>query len=206
MKKIFLIIFVSITFLNFSFATNISNRLINKIKDIKSISANFNQTLINKQSNINISSKGYMSLKKPVYFKWVTTFPNSQTIISNGEKLWVYDQDLEQVIIKKISNNLSETPYLILLSKNVSSINKIFNVSEPSTNNFVLTPKKDSMIKSILIKFNSNNELSLLGITTNVGQFTQIKFSDIKLNSSVIKNKDFKFKIPKNTDVINETI
>ena len=204
MKKIFLTIFLSTIFFNFSFATDASNQLITKIKNIKSMSANFNQTLINNQSHMNISSKGYMSLKKPVYFKWVTTYPNSQTIVSNGKKLWIYDEDLEQVIIKNISNNLSQTPYLILLSKNVNTINKIFNVNEISDNNFILTPKEDDVIKSISIKFSSENKLESLGITTNVGQFTQIKFSNIKLNNSNIKINDFNFKIPKGSDVINE--
>lgn len=73
------------------------------------MSASFDQKLINGgRASDNISSKGYMSLKKPKFFRWITTSPNNQEIISNGSKLWIYDGDLEQVIIKKyltISHN-----------------------------------------------------------------------------------------------------
>ena len=202
MKKIILslVMLTSVTF------ASTADNLISKIKNIQSMSADFTQKLIDGQSDSNVNSKGTMSLKKPQFFKWVTTSPNNQKIISNGKKLWIYDGDLEQLIIKQVSNNISQFPYLILLSKNSDNLNKLFTIKEKHTNTFVLKPKNDEMINSITIKFTENGELDYLDISTSLNQYTQIKFSDVKDNTNSIKANDFDFKTPKDTDVIDETI
>jgi len=202
MKKI---IITLIMLTNIAFAST-TDDLITKIKNIQSMSANFTQKLIDGQSDSNINSKGTMSLKKPQYFKWITTSPNNQEIVSNGKKLWIYDGDLEQLIIKPVSNNISQFPYLILLSKNSDNLNKLFTVKEKSTDKYILKPKNDEMINSITIKFTENSDLDYLDISTSLNQYTQIKFSDIKDNSDNIKESDFEFKTPKDTDVIDETV
>ncbi|WP_150464929.1 outer membrane lipoprotein chaperone LolA [Francisella sp. SYW-2] len=203
MKKIALLLTLIFS-INYSFA-NASDDLINKIKNIHSMTASFDQKLINggRASN-NISSKGHMSLKKPKFFRWITTSPNNQEIISNGSKLWIYDGDLEQVIIKKVSNNIAQFPYLILLSKNTDNINKLFTVKELDKNTYLLKPKNDQMIDSIQIKFSNNENLEYLAISTSLNQFTKISFSDVKTDID-IDNTKFDFDIPKDTDVIDET-
>lgn len=202
MKKIILSL-VMLTSVAFA---STADDLISKIKNIQSMSANFTQKLIDGQSDSNVNSKGTMSLKKPQFFKWVTTSPNNQKIISNGKKLWIYDGDLEQLIIKQVSNNISQFPYLILLSKNSDNLNKLFTIKEKHTNTFVLKLKNNEMINSITIKFTENGELDYLDISTSLNQYTQIKFSDVKDNTNSIKASDFDFKTPKDTDVIDETI
>ncbi|WP_395167368.1 outer membrane lipoprotein chaperone LolA [Francisella salimarina] len=203
MKKITLLLTL-IFGINYSFA-NASDDLINKIKNIHSMTASFDQKLINGgKASDNISSKGHMSLKKPKFFRWITTSPNNQEIISNGSKLWIYDGDLEQVIIKKVSNNIAQFPYLILLSKNTNNINKLFTVKELDKNTYLLKPKNDQMIDSIQIKFSNNENLEYLAISTSLNQFTKISFSDVKTDID-IDNTKFDFDIPKDTDVIDET-
>lgn len=201
MKKITLILITVFISVNFCFA-DAAGDLVNKIKSINSMTANFSQRLINSQNNMN--SQGKMSLKKPQFFKWVTTSPNNQEIVSNGKKLWIYDGDLEQLIIKKVSNNIAQYPYLILLSKNTDNIDKLFTVKEKKDNSYILKPKNDEMINSIVIKFDSKNRLKSLEISTSLNQFTQIKFSNVKDNVS-LDNSLFNFKTPKDTDVIDET-
>ena len=202
MKKITLILITVFISVNFCFADAASD-LVNKIKSINSMTANFSQRLINSQNNMN--TQGKMSLKKPQFFKWITTSPNNQEIVSNGKKLWIYDGDLEQLIIKKVSNNIAQYPYLILLSKNTDNIDKLFTVKEKKDNSYILKPKNDEMINSIVIKFDSENKLKSLEISTSLNQFTQIKFSNVKDNAS-LKNNSFNFKTPKDIDVIDETM
>ena len=201
MKKIILslIMLTSVAF------ASTADDLISKIKNIQSMSASFTQKLIDGQSNSNVNSKGTMSLMKPQFFKWITTSPNNQEIVSNGKKLWIYDGDLEQLIIKKVSNNISQFPYLILLSKNSVNLSKLFSIKEKATNTYILKPKNDDMINSITIKFTDNGELDYLDISTSLNQYTQIKFSDVKDNANIVKASDFDFKTPRDTDVIDET-
>lgn len=201
MKKIILTVLLIFS-IDISFA-DATNDLVTKIKNIQSMTANFTQKLVDHDSDNNASSKGHMSLKKPKFFKWVTTSPNNQKIISNGNKLWIYDGDLEQLIIKRVSNNIAQYPYLILLSKNADNIEKLFTVSEKSNNTYTLKPKNDEMINNITIRFN-NDQLKSLAISTSLNQNTQIDFSDVKMNAN-IKDSSFDFKTPKDVDIIDET-
>ncbi|AEB28130.1 outer membrane lipoprotein chaperone LolA [Francisella hispaniensis] len=202
MKKI-IIYFILFFSIHISFADPASD-LIEKIKNIHSMTANFNQKLIDGQTSNNLNSKGNMSLKKPQYFKWITTSPNNQVIVSNGTNLWIYDGDLDQLIIKKVSNDIAQFPYLILLSRNTNNINKLFTVTEQNNNSYILKPKNDQMIDSIKIKFTSTNQLEYLEISTSLNQFTKIEFSDVKTDVN-ISDTSFNFRAPENTDIIDET-
>ncbi|MFV9931359.1 MAG: outer membrane lipoprotein chaperone LolA [Francisella endosymbiont of Hyalomma asiaticum] len=202
MKKI-VICLILIFSISISFADAASS-LIEKIKNIHSMTANFNQKLIDGQTSNNLNSKGKMSLKKPQYFKWVTTSPNNQEIVSNGTKLWIYDGDLDQIIIKKVSNDIAQFPYLILLSKNTSNINKLFTVKEQGNTSYILKPKNDQMIDSIKIKFTPNNQLKYLEISTSLNQFTKIEFTDVRTDVD-ISDTSFDFKVPEDTNIIDET-
>lgn len=202
MKKI-IICLILIFSISISFADAASG-FIEKIKNIHSMTANFNQKLIDEQTSNNLNSKGNMSLKKPQYFKWVTTSPNNQEIVSNGTKLWIYDGDLDQIIIKKVSNDIAQFPYLILLSKNTSNINKLFTVKEQNNTSYILKPKNDQMIDSIKIKFTPNNQLKYLEISTSLNQFTKIEFTDVRTDVD-ISDTSFDFKAPEDTDIIDET-
>lgn len=202
MKKI-IICLILIFSISVSFADAASG-LIEKIKNIHSMTANFNQKLIDGQTSNNLNSKGKMSLKKPQYFKWVTTSPNNQEIVSNGTKLWIYDGDLDQIIIKKVSNDIAQFPYLILLSKNTRNINKLFTVKEQGNTSYILKPKNDQMIDNIKIKFTPNNQLKYLEISTSLNQFTKIEFTDVRTDVD-ISDTSFNFKVPEDTDIIDET-
>ncbi|OIN84134.1 outer membrane lipoprotein chaperone LolA [Francisella sp. TX07-6608] len=202
MKKI-IICFIFVFSINVSFA-DATSELIDKIKNIHSMTANFNQKLIDGQTNNNLNSKGNMILKKPQYFKWITTSPNNQEIVSNGTKLWIYDGDLDQLIIKKVSNDIAQFPYLILLSKNTNNINKLFTVTAQDNNSYILKPKNDQMIDSIKIKFTPNNQLEYLEISTSLNQFTKIEFNNVKTDVD-ISNTSFDFTAPQDTDIIDET-
>ena len=202
MKKI-IIGLILIFSISISFADAASD-LIEKIKNIHSMTANFNQKLIDGQTNNNLNSKGNMSLKKSQYFKWVTTSPNNQEIVSNGTKLWIYDGDLDQIIIKKVSNDIAQFPYLILLSKNTSNINKLFTAKEQDNTSYILKPKNDQMIDSIKIKFTSNNQLKYLEISTSLNQFTKIEFTNVRTDVD-ISDTSFDFKTPEDIDIIDET-
>ncbi len=205
MKKIFYAIILTPFLISSSFADALAD-LTAKINNIQSMSADFSQRMIDNQNGANFNTEGSMELKKPSFFRWATKTPNNQEIISNGKKLWFYDEDLDQLVIKNVSNNISEAPYLILLSKNSDKLSQMFAVKKLGDNGFVLTPKgDDTMIDDITIRFDKNDNLLSLNIGTSLHQFTTIAFSDIKTNQADLKDDIFEFTAPKGTDVIDET-
>ena len=205
MKKLLYAIVLTPFLISSSFADALAD-LTAKINNIQSMSADFSQRMIDNQNGANFNAEGSMELKKPSFFRWATKTPNNQEIISNGKKLWFYDEDLDQLVIKNVSNNISEAPYLILLSKNSDKLSQMFAVKKLGDNGFVLTPKgDDTMIDDITIRFDKNDNLLSLNIGTSLHQFTTIAFSDIKTNQINLKDDGFEFTAPKGTDVIDET-
>ena len=201
MKKTVLILlailFVQITVCH----ANDTKDLVKKIKNIESMDASFIQKTMDMKNHRVINSKGIVQIQKPNLFKWKTTSPNEQEIFSDGKRIWIYDIDLDQVLIKKISNDITELPYLILLSTNEKNINKSFIVTKKDKNTYLLKNIDNGVLKSIKIIFNNEDKLKSLHVLTYMNQLTKIFFydiSDAKSNKNIIT-----LDLPKNIDVIN---
>ncbi len=70
-------------------------------------------------------TEGEMALERPGKFLWQINKPDQQLLVSDGKQLWIYDKDLEQVIIQPVNQRLDETPALLLAGE-VESIQRIF--------------------------------------------------------------------------------
>ena len=148
---------------------------------------------------------GEMSVKRPGLFYWHTDAPNEQTMISDGQKVTLWDPDLEQATIKKLDQRLTQTPAL-LLSGDVSKISESFDITSKQAGDvmdFTLKPKtKDTLFDSLRLSFRGGkiNDMQLID---SVGQRTNILFNGVKVNEDIPASK-FKFDIPKGADVIQE--
>ena len=94
------------------------------LSELETLKANFTQTLVNEDGNELEKSTGVLFLQQPGKFHWSYQKPYIQQIISDGELLWIYDEDLEQVTIRKIGNAIEQTPAGIILGS--SHLEKYF--------------------------------------------------------------------------------
>ena len=109
MKLIKLLLFL--LFATSAYAENkAEDRLIRFLDNMQTLQANFKQTLVDDQGMELESSSGVVYLKRPNKFRWDYKHPYQQTIVTNGEVLWFYDEDLEQVIIREASSSVEGTP------------------------------------------------------------------------------------------------
>ena len=126
-------------------------------------------------------------------------------MISDGQKVTLWDPDLEQVTIKKLDQRLTQTPAL-LLSGDVSKISESFDISSRQAGeviDFVLKPKtKDTLFDSLSLSFRKG-VINNMRLVDSVGQRTDILFNGVKANEPIPASK-FKFDIPKGADVIQE--
>lgn len=148
---------------------------------------------------------GQLALKRPGMFRWHTDQPMEQLLVSNGEKVWLYDPDLEQVTIQTLDQRLTHTPAL-LLSGDVSQIRENFEIDYKeggSVVDFILKPKaKDSLFDSLRLSFR-NRVLNDMQLIDSIGQRTNILFLNVKMNEPV-EDHLFTFDIPEGADVIQE--
>ncbi|UXZ04571.1 outer membrane lipoprotein chaperone LolA [Moraxella nasicaprae] len=175
------------------------NRL---LTNTKSMSASFSQTTKAGKKTTNFS--GVMSVQRQNQFRWETKQPAEQLIVANGSTLWVYDKDLQQVTKQSVSNQVGDTPAL-LLSGNPAQISQNFNISQPNAakNYYVLTPKSaNANFKSLTLSFNGGRPVMMV-LNDNIGQETVIRFSNITMNKRIAASQ-FDFKPPAGVDIINQ--
>lgn len=181
------------------------DRLTGLLGAVRSLSAEFSQLTLDGSGTRLQESTGSMKLVRPGKFRWHTNAPLEQELVSNGDVIWLYDPDLEQVTIRKMDQRLTHTPAL-LLSGDVSEIAENFAITSTEADNvvdFTLIPRAaDSLFDSLRLSFRAGviNDMQLVD---SVGQRTNILFSAVKLNQELPEDL-FTFEIPPGTDVIQE--
>ncbi|MCY1405420.1 Outer-membrane lipoprotein carrier protein [compost metagenome] len=182
-----------------------AQRLSELLSKAQTMTARFSQLTLDGSGTRLQETAGQLSLKRPGLFRWHTDAPQEQLLISNGEKVWLFDPDLEQVTIQKLDQRLTQTPAL-LLSGDTSKIHESFDITRKEGGNvvdFILKPKdKDTLFDNLRISFR-NGVVNDMQLIDSVGQRTNILFFDVKMNQA-IDAKQFVFEVPKGVDVIQE--
>lgn len=174
------------------------------LKNIRSQQADFIQTTRDDQGKILQKSSGKMALQRPGFFRWETLRPNRQLVVANGKRLWIYDPDLEQVIVRPLEKGMGATPALLLSDANPILEHDFFIKVEKDNTQFLLTPKNnESMFQSIRLFF-LNQMIYEMQLQDHLGNTTRIQFRKIKTNV-MIPHSFFYFSPPKKVDVIDET-
>ncbi len=209
-KKIFisLVIALHATLLTFNLqaAEDSKDPLQDFLKGFKSLEATFVQSLINENGAVLEKTEGILYLQQPGKFHWSYQTPYTQEIISNGDVLWLFDEDLEQLTIRKMGDAINQTPAGIILgNNNIAEHFLQVNMGNIEDHDWIeLTPKDpEAQYKNIRLGFDGS-KLGMMIIFDNLGQITRIDFSDVKKNTELLPTL-FEFKIPEGVDVIDET-
>ncbi|MCZ4322720.1 outer membrane lipoprotein chaperone LolA [Pseudomonas anguilliseptica] len=180
-------------------------RLTELLNQAQTINARFSQLTLDGSGTQLQETAGQLALKRPGLFRWHTDAPMEQLLVSNGEKVWLYDPDLQQVTIQTLDQRLTHTPAL-LLSGDVSKIRENFDISHNEGGNvvdFILKPKsKDTLFDSLRLSFR-NKVLNDMQLIDSIGQRTNILFLNVKMNEPQ-DDAQFTFEIPAGADVIQE--
>jgi outer membrane lipoprotein carrier protein len=173
---------------------------------IHTLNATFQQIVQNQAGTILQKSNGSVLLERPGKFRWTTNKPAPQTILTNGEKLWIYDPDLQQVTIRLLKKNLAQTPMLLLTDPSIM-LGKTFFIVEKKENKidwYQLTPKApSSAFKQLTVGF-KNNTLFAMRLLNTLGQTTLLTFHNVTLNAPIPAGV-FQFSPPKGVDVVDMT-
>ena len=88
------------------------------LDSMKTLRADFAQIVVAKNGKKSQQSTGVMSFSRPGKFRWHIEKPYSQLLVGDGQKVWIYDQDLRQVTVKKVDAALGSTPAALLVGGN----------------------------------------------------------------------------------------
>lgn len=185
MLRVFNLFLVVVLFSKISFAASPILELVQNLNKFKIYQADFMQVTKAKSGKILQITHGTVSLKRPNQFRWQVTKPYRQILWSDGKKMHIHDQDLNETKVFKLSKKLYNSP-LVLLTGHKRLIQKLFKISHIKKSEektiFWLKPKRHSrFIKSMRVVF-KKGVLTGLGFIDTLKHQNSIFFSKIKIN------------------------
>ncbi len=198
---IFILCFVLATDL---YADEKAGQLDKYLEGLETLSASFEQTLLNQYGEELEQSAGMMHLRRPGMFHWAYSEPYTQYLISDAASLWVYDVDLEQVSIRDISSIIEDSPAALLAGDiDINEHYIVMHIENSEALDWLeLTPRDvESQYRAIRLGFQDEQLVKMI-LFDALGQTTQITLVDIKRNSE-LDIELFRFTPPEGVDVID---
>ena len=165
----------------------------------------FEQRIYNRERKLVQESRGTLAFQRPGRFRWVYSKPYPQLIVGDGARVWVYDEDLNQVTVRKLDQALGATPAALLAGANDAL--KAFTLKDEGTRGGLewveAVPRdQDSTFERIRMGFGLSG-LERMELTDTFGQTTELRFRGLQRNPRVDPGL-FRFAPPKGADVVGD--
>jgi len=186
-------------------AQTASERLRTFIEGTQSAQARFTQTVFDRKGRRVQEATGIMQFSRPGRFRWEYEKPYAQLLVGDGEKIYIYDRDLNQVTVRRLDRALTGTPAALLAGSN--DIEKAFTLSvlppQDGLDWLEAVPRApESGFASVRLGF-AQNVLAAMELTDALGSRTLIRFQDLQRNPK-LSPQLFRFVAPKGADVLED--
>jgi len=174
------------------------------VSHVKSGRASFTQTVTSADGAKKKDSSGQFEFARPNRFRFSYAKPFEQLIVADGQKVWLYDVDLNQVTVRPLAQALGATPAALLAG---GTLDTEFELeAAPASDGLEwaqATPRvKDGPIKALRVGFKGST-LAALEIADAFGQRSRLSFSALEQNVK-LPDGTFQFTPPKGADVIQQ--
>ena len=202
MKKLVTSLICCLPIVSFAAVQNAANSLAQHL-DFTSYSADFTQSILQKNNQLKPQSSGKMQLLRPSYFRWETSAPTKQIIIADQKQLKIYDVDLMQVTEEPVDASQAFNPAR-LLSISSNNLDNDFAIKFAKLPNcqqaFSMQDTKAQDSPLVYLCFN-NNKLTQMRMLNNLGESNIFNFNNIKVNPK-LPAQTFIFQLPPGVDVV----
>lgn len=202
MPKLILTLLLTLPSLAFA---NGTEHLMEFFDKTSSMRAQFQQVVTDNRGEKVQEVSGTMQLMRPGKFRWDYQKPYQQEIVGDGARIWLFDPELNQVTVRKMSQAIGSSPAALLAgSKEVERNFVLENLGVEDKLEWVLArPKdKDSGFDEVRLGF-SKAGLERMNLKDSYGNLTSIQFSKLERNPN-LNQKTFMFKPPQGADVVGE--
>lgn len=171
----------------------------------KSAKSKFTQMVLGRNGKLTQKAGGSFSFQRPGKFRFVYEQPYAQVIVGDGQKLWTWDKDLNQVTVKPVGQALGATPAALLTGD--GQLERNFDLKDAGESDGMAwveaTPKQsESGFDRVRIGF-AAGQLRAMEVRDNFGQTTLIQFSAFEANPR-LDPAEFRFTPPKGADVVGD--
>jgi outer membrane lipoprotein carrier protein len=172
---------------------------------LKSLHARFDQQVINADGLVEEKSSGQLWIAHPNRFRWEYGGDFPELVVADGEKVWLYDEMLEQVTIRQQSSLTADSPLTLLTD--LSQLDVQFDVRELGDDSGLdllelQARNPESQFERVLLGLDDGKVL-LMAMEDTFGLRTEIRFKDIERNPP-LNEELFHFTPPEGVDVIGD--
>ena len=181
-----------------------AGRLDAYLSGLDTVSSQFEQRLFDERRNLLEQARGTVLIDRPGRFRFDYTDP-PQIIVGDGVRVWIYDPDLAQVVVRDVDAALGSTPAVLLSTDR--PVEEVFRVEAleigGNVDVFALEPKaEDASFSRIRLAF-ADGELRRMELVDQFGQTTLISFHGIRRQPAIPPDA-FTFTPPAGVDVIDD--
>ena len=175
------------------------------LRDTKSARTDFEQKVYGREGKLTQESTGSFAFQRPGRFRWVYAKPVDQLIVGDGERVWIYDRDLSQVTVRRLSRALGSTPAALLAG--AADIEQAFALSDAGLRDGLewleARPKEaEAGFERVRMGFDAGG-LQAMELVDHFGSTTRLRFRNLQRNPK-IDPAEFRFEPPPGVDVLGE--
>jgi outer membrane lipoprotein carrier protein len=179
-------------------------RLRDFVREVTSGSAAFTQTVTAADGGRSRVSTGRFEFQRPNRFRFEYLKPFEQTIVADGQKVWIHDPDLNQASSRRVADALGATPAALLAG---GALEAEFVLSaEPARDGLewaLARPRRsDGPFQAMRVGFRGKLP-AVVEITDSFGQRSELRFTEFAANAAVPAER-FRFRPPPGTDVVEQ--
>jgi outer membrane lipoprotein carrier protein len=189
----------------FPLAASAADPVADYFSSLNTFQADFTQTVVDSNGQSLQESQGRVWIQRPGQFRWDYRTPYRQLIVADGERLWTYDEDLEQATVERVDAALSSTPAMLLSGfRPLEEVMRWSRIGErDGLDWYRLDPKqKDAAVEQVQIGFD-DGQVAVIDVRDGFGNQTRIRFSDIESNKTLGADR-FRVELPPGTDIIGD--
>lgn len=173
------------------------------LRDTRTLKADFAQTSAGGIGGG--KSQGAMAISRPGKFRWSIIKPYNQLMVGDGSRIWLYDPELKQVIVRKSDKALGGSPAALLAGDNDVEQRFVLKADgEHGGAQWVIAEPKQNDTGFVRIRIGlSGNELKGMILEDSFGQTTTLIFSNVVRNADVPVSQ-FRFSPPAGADILKQ--
>ena len=174
---------------------------------LDSLSGTFAQLTLTPDGAVQEKSRGNLALRAPRQFRWQYLDPFPQLIVADGDNVWIYDEDLEQVTVRNQSQEEAQSPLTVLID--LSQLDRDFKVRAlPPSDGLqwleLIAVAKEPAFKAVRIALGDKGPERMV-LVDLIDNRTEWRFADWQRNPQ-LKADLFRFTPPAGVDVVGEPV
>jgi len=175
------------------------------LRDTQTARADFEQRVYDRERKLVQQSRGSFAFLRPGRFRWTYAQPYPQVIVGDGARVWIYDEDLNQVTVRAMARALGSTPAALLAG--AADVERGFELADAGQRDgleWLEAKPREREAGFELIRLGMGAAgVQAMELVDQFGQTTVLRFSNIARNPSLDPSA-FRFTPPKGADVLGE--